>query len=448
MIGVGSSVDAAIYSVLVADEGDRIGVIRRNPTLIQSDYTKADLSSTGPIHYAAVFLSSTHVKLYRNGVLEEDATLAAVNVDCDQVNIGVARATSPTGYKKIDKGASFLFYRGSLSDSEIADLANNVLPTLTTGDVYLPCAEGPNSTHVTDTVTGTQYAITNPANNWDSTQDVFHSNIVNGFTLANNLWLSSTDFSATYLKSPAVDRTIVDGVMTATPNTTTAPHYQYQNISTISGDTYILIMDVKANGYDWFQYAESNGFTPSAYVNVNLVEGTIGNRMLIDPVDVFITELEDGWWRVGVRAVSGSSTGIGRIIFAPIPSGVTSRLQAYAGDGVSGVKIRKPQYIHGAALKDYFPTTDVAYDNVKIPPSSSDPTVDAIAGLPLTNPPVNGNNGSESKIDFAVVPEALPVGVSVPGDGVLDPVEFDGDYGGIVVGVNTATREGEFTLER
>jgi hypothetical protein len=84
-----------------------------------------------------------------------------------------------------------------------------------------------------------------------------------------------------------------------------------------------------------------------------------------------------------------------------------------------------------------------------VPPSLSDPTVDAIAGLPLTNPAGAWHNDAESTINFCANP-AAPVffGKDVPGDGVLANYSFDGDSGDVVIGMNQITKEGRFTLLR
>jgi len=84
-----------------------------------------------------------------------------------------------------------------------------------------------------------------------------------------------------------------------------------------------------------------------------------------------------------------------------------------------------------------------------VPPSLSDPTVDAIAGLTLTNPAGAWHNDAESTINFCENP-AAPVffGKDVPGDGVLAKYSFDGDPGDVVLGMNQTTKEGRFTLLR
>ena len=82
-----------------------------------------------------------------------------------------------------------------------------------------------------------------------------------------------------------------------------------------------------------------------------------------------------------------------------------------------------------------------------VPPSLSDPTVDAIAGLPLTNPAGAWHNDAESTINFCENP-AAPVffGKDVPGDGVLAKYSFDGAPGDVAIGINQTTKEGRFTL--
>lgn len=87
------------------------------------------------------------------------------------------------------------------------------------------------------------------------------------------------------------------------------------------------------------------------------------------------------------------------------------------------------------------------FDFNRIPASLDEDGTD-VTGYSLTNPSGVGNNNSESKLDFSVVPASLPVDGDIPGDGVLDPVEFGGDYGDVNVGLQTDILEGKFTLEK
>lgn len=85
--------------------------------------------------------------------------------------------------------------------------------------------------------------------------------------------------------------------------------------------------------------------------------------------------------------------------------------------------------------------------SVKIPASLDNDGTDVL-GNTLTNPAGPWLNGAESQIDFAPVPEALPPGVTVPGDGTTALYEFNGDPGDVTIGVDQTTKEARFYLEK
>lgn len=81
-----------------------------------------------------------------------------------------------------------------------------------------------------------------------------------------------------------------------------------------------------------------------------------------------------------------------------------------------------------------------------IPASQTNLGFDAL-GNPLTNSAVVGINGAETEINYSPVDNSWPEQYSIPGAD-LPNYTFDGDPGDIVLGVDTATREARFKLER
>lgn len=88
----------------------------------------------------------------------------------------------------------------------------------------------------------------------------------------------------------------------------------------------------------------------------------------------------------------------------------------------------------------------VWYKDTYIPASQTNPGFDVL-GNPLTNPPVVGLNGAESRINFSPVANSWPTGISIPGADI-PTYEFDGNAGDINIGINNASKESKFTLER
>lgn len=431
LIGLGSSSVANKYFVLRANAGDSVGVVRRDAVnQYVDDYAVSSLIGSGTVHYCVVFVSSTQIKIYRNGSLDVDATITAMALPTlTHLNVGCLRSISPTGYKQ-GKFAGAVYYNFALTDEQVQVLAAGGL--VESAESLLPLADGDTTnngvTSVVDRVSRTAYPITNFATScWANTQDVYHSNAVNGFSWANNLIKYSEDQSNAVWSANTLNASIdpnayeaPDGNNTATKITMSGQYagVRQSNIRDNAGE--------QCTAGVWIKRLSGN-------TNLHLKLNTTATWYL-QPITI-----TDEW---AFYTATFTHDGTNQFDFL---------IQDRNASGWGEILFWRPQFIVGSSLGSddkYFPTEDVVFDNARIPPSASNPSVDALAGLPLTNPALPGNNDSESKLDFAVVVDALPTTGDIPGDGTLSAVEFGGDYGDINVGVQTSILEGRFTLER
>jgi hypothetical protein len=100
IVGIGWPTSGTKHATLMADDGDAVQVVRRNTTEVTSTQAIAALPNQWA-SYVAVFLSSTEVNIYRNGVLVANFTgLTAVNLDADFTTLffGVRRLSAFDNY--------------------------------------------------------------------------------------------------------------------------------------------------------------------------------------------------------------------------------------------------------------------------------------------------------------------------------------------------------------
>lgn len=325
-----------------------------------------------------------------------------------------------------NRGTSY--YNSSLCDIEIKTDASTVVRNI-------PCSEGAGE-HVTDTVTGTQYAIQEPGSNWGVTQDVFHQNYEKGFSVANNLLTYSNDFAnGAWVKSngsgSVASSVTATGEFYVNEDGLSIPIYRL--VASISGATssdFSLIQQVLGTVSGTFTgtiYAKSNtGSSQLAYYRISGFDPSSNASITTDWSRLPITQTVATGTHYLTIGLRGSATGI-------------STLDILVAGG---------QVVRGTESPPYYPTTSIAYDNVKIPAQTTDPTLDC-NDVPLTNPPKIGLNGAETRAEFCSNPNAPEFfDKEVPGDGVLAAYQFDGDPGDVVIGRDLATEEGKFSLRK
>ena len=177
-----------------------------------------------------------------------------------------------------------------------------------------------------------------------------------------NLVQYSQDFSNAAWASSQVaiasnSTTAPDGTLTAetlTASTSNAAHYIFQGINTNSGSTVTFSCFVKNNGGNYVQLlAGGIPFTISnPYQNFNLINGTLAQGNI--PTST-IENVGNGWFRISYT-VEAISSGSGNYLLCPILSGTTGRLDAFTGNGTSGIFIWGAQLVEGTLPLNYLRT--------------------------------------------------------------------------------------------
>jgi hypothetical protein len=148
-------------------------------------------------------------------------------------------------------------------------------------------------------------------------------------------------------------------------NTVSAYHGIYAGITP---STYVHSFFAKAGERAFVQLA--GGSNGNDYVNFNLATGVISQQGS-GVTNPFITPLQNGWYRVGATL---NTTAVAPIIVVA-QSGTAGHLQAYAGDGTSGIYIADALLNDGTAVGPYYETTSTItytprfdYDPVTLQP--------------------------------------------------------------------------------
>jgi hypothetical protein len=121
-----------------------------------------------------------------------------------------------------------------------------------------------------------------------------------------------------------------DGLCLLTENTATAEHITSQTVSLVSGTTYKLQVRVKAAGRNTFSIYGAGGLSVGASIQATLA----GNGTIAGGTNATIENLGSGVYLITSDATS-TFTGSNAVYFR-------IGLGSYAGDGVSGVFIGKP----------------------------------------------------------------------------------------------------------
>ena len=140
-----------------------------------------------------------------------------------------------------------------------------------------------------------------------------------------------------------------DGTNTAwlvTSNIATALTEFFQNYSIVSGQTYILSVSLKANG--WLQYVQlvGNGATFWAwYINIDLSNGTItANVPWTANMQATVTPEANWFYRIQFKATAIATLGSNHLSVAMIPSSSSIRIATFPWDGIKWFYYWHPQF--------------------------------------------------------------------------------------------------------
>jgi len=159
--------------------------------------------------------------------------------------------------------------------------------------------------------------------------------------------------------------TISTNVTSAPNGTTTADKLVSTNLATgssvyqqgtiIANASYTFSIYVKASGANWIQLiATGTTISSPARLWVDLSNGALGTNNGGFSI-ASVTNVGDGWYRV-IGAFTTASTATFSNLFCALATG--DNINAFSGDGTSGVFIWGAQLVEGAYPLEYFPTTD------------------------------------------------------------------------------------------
>lgn len=158
----------------------------------------------------------------------------------------------------------------------------------------------------------------------------------------NNAAWTSSEVAIASNSTTAPDGTLTADTLTA--STTNAAHYIFQSINTNSGSTLTFSCFVKNNGGNYVQFLPGGiNFTiTNPYQNFDLINGTLAQGTIPNST---IENVGNGWYRIS-STIEATSTGSAFYFLCPILNGTTGRLDAFTGNGTSGI------YIWGAQLNE------------------------------------------------------------------------------------------------
>ena len=169
-----------------------------------------------------------------------------------------------------------------------------------------------------------------------------------------NLHTYSEDITNAIWNAAACTRTknawiAPDGTMTAwlvTSNIATVLTEFNQNYNIVSGQTYILSVSLKANG--WLQYVQflGNGATFWAgYINVDLSNGTITENVpWAANMQATVTPEANWFYRIQFKATAIATLANNRLSVAMMPSGTSVRIATFPWDGIKWFYYWHPQF--------------------------------------------------------------------------------------------------------
>jgi len=140
-----------------------------------------------------------------------------------------------------------------------------------------------------------------------------------------------------------------------TPNTVTTFHNLRRVISIQNNSVYAYSIELKADGYDFVLLNIPTGAGTNAGPIIDLTDGSVAGNYGGTTHNAIVESAADGYYRVKIWFLSTStSLQLDTNVFP------TSTVAAYAGDGTSGVLIRKAQLNQGLVADSYLETTTTA----------------------------------------------------------------------------------------
>lgn len=182
-----------------------------------------------------------------------------------------------------------------------------------------------------------------------------------------NLLLRSAEFdnaswTATNVTRPANAAVAPDGTSAADQLIETAAsgtHFLNQGGSFTSGTAYTSSVYLKkgtlATAPDWVAVSFGSVAFGSAYVHVNLTNGTLAAATNVTPT---ISVAGSGWYRVAITATATSTVSSSQLVISfTNSSGTGNPLPSYAGSTTSDVYVWGAQSEVGSSVSSYIPTT-------------------------------------------------------------------------------------------
>jgi hypothetical protein len=363
--------------------------------------------------------SGSVASIYVNDVLQDTQTGASTGTY--RLGILGARASAiPDAYSEYISGQVFGVKAIDGDGTKLLDI---------------PCADGdPGSTvaSVTERVSGTLLPIVNPADNWATSDFGPHVNLEQGFSKAENIFLYSNTFD--------------NPEWVPTSNTTTTVDYADGPFAGTRA-TRVEMGAVSATALlQGFALGEAKGSTDyrmSAWIKATSADCSFDFFHNFGPSNVqFGEQTATSEWQLFVWEFTTGAFADPSSLF-----GLNNGSDTYALD-VLIYNFQLEESPTGDAPTLYETTDTRFYPSTRIPAHLTDPTLDALNNS-KTNPPVVGNNGSESTLIFTKEPDdPINYNKDIPGNGTLAAAAFDGDYGDVVVGVDLPKREGQFYLPK
>lgn len=367
-------------------------------------YVKSTGSFTaGAFQDFAVGVDSTGTLFYHVGGTYSEHSITVQNLNNTQPFILGGDAYN-AGYYADMKICDVRFFKGSrLTQSQIEEVFAGTFTTEPT--VHLPMAEGDGDTLYNSAGSGNHAKLMNitTANFWANTQDVYHRNILNGFTVGVNALGYSEDFTSWTKVNSSITSDAVSGPLTGSnadklyENTASATQHRLDQTSAIGTGTATFHCYAKAGERDKVKLRI--GTAPGSGGIFDLTNGTVSTP---STGSATITDAGSGWYRCSVTQTAAGSD-VCRINLVD-----ASDQLDYTGDGSSGLYIFGAQIEAGSSASDY-QRTITASDNVdvKLPSTSSDTDV---WGNTPSNTAGAWHNNAETDLKMGVVAPALTTG--------------------------------------